>query len=120
VNVAAVPGGRKAGNHEDGVVVLVDCKESSTAARVVAESGRKNFFGTARLLADTASLLASPRTDMVAAQEAVEAAGLKLVAPADRNVLTAVIRNVLTAVIRIVGSKQAMDSTVARCQAAVD
>jgi hypothetical protein len=86
--------------------------ESSKAGEVVAQNKRRNFFDTAGLSADTASLPASPHIDRVVAQKGAEAAGLNLVASGDRIVLVVEIS--------IVVSNQATGSPAARCQTMLD
>ena len=106
--IAGGPDGRGADRVDYEGVVLVDHKESSRVGEAAAESTRMNFSDTADLLADSAFRLASPRTDMVAAQKAVKVADANLVASEDREVLVVVID--------IVASKQATGSAVLRCQ----
>ena len=66
-------------------VVLADRMESSSLAGVAAHSKRRNFFDTAGLLVDMASLLASPHIDMVVARRSEETADLDLVTSEDRT-----------------------------------
>ncbi len=65
--------------------------EYSTAKQVVAQDVRRSSFGTAGLLAGTASLPASLPADRVAAEEAAVAQDSKLEAFEDTYLLVAVI-----------------------------
>jgi hypothetical protein len=110
--VAAVPEGRRAGNHDWEPVGLVDHMRSSLVMEPVVEDERRNFFDIADLLGGLAFLQAFLQIGMVVAEEVDEVE--------DSNLEKFEDRHVMTVVLSIAVSKPATDVAVVRCQQAFD